>query len=73
MIRRIFTCLLLLCSSACLFAQDKETDFTSVVSGIITDNNGKPLSHVNVMADSTNISVVTNDDGFFTLKTPEQP
>ena len=73
MIRRIFTCLLLLCSSACLFAQDKETDFTSVVSGIVTDTHGVPLSHVNVMADSTNISVVTNDDGFFTLKTPEQP
>ena len=73
MIKNIITCLLLLSGCVCLYGQNSGMDVGCVVSGVITDNEGKPLSHVKVMADSTNISVVTNDDGFFTLKTPEQP
>ena len=73
MIKKIITCLLLLSGCVCLYGQNSGMDVGCVVSGVITDSNGKPLSHVNVMADSTNIAVVTNDDGFFTLKTPEQP
>ncbi len=64
--------LLLLTGCTFLYGQNEE-EMTSVVSGTVVDTNGKPLAHVNVIADSTNIAVVTNDDGFFTLKTPEQP
>ncbi len=73
MIKKIITCLLLLSGCVYLYGQNSGIDVGCVVSGVITDSNGKPLSHVNVMADSTNIAVVTNDDGYFTLKTPEQP
>ncbi len=73
MLKKITFCLLLLSGWSWLYGQETGMTVGSVVSGVVTDSNGKPLSHVNVMADSTNISVVTNDDGFFTLKTPEQP
>ena len=45
----------------------------TVVSGKVTDTDGQPLARVSVMVEGTEIHTVTNDDGMFTLKTPQQP
>lgn len=48
-------------------------DAQVVVSGIVTDFRGHPLSQVNVSADGKEIHTVTNEDGFFSLKIHEKP
>ena len=45
----------------------------TVVSGKVTDTDGQPLARVSVMVEGTEVHTVTNDDGMFTLKTPQQP
>ena len=49
------------------------TKSQTVVSGKVTDTDGQPLARVSVMVEGTEIHTVTNDDGMFTLKTPQQP
>ena len=45
-----------------------------VVSGTVTDEQtGKPVAQASVTAPSQGVSVVTNDDGYFTLKAEELP
>ena len=54
---------LLLCAVTELQAQK------ITVSGIVVDDKtGQEIAHANVAVSGTNIAVVTNDDGFFTLK-----
>ena len=46
----------------------------TTVSGVVKDvQSGRPLAHVNISAEGTEVHTVTNDDGRFTLKTPHQP
>lgn len=45
----------------------------AVVSGTVTDESGKPLAQASIVVKGTHVSVVTNDDGFFTLKVDELP
>ena len=46
----------------------------TIISGEVTDGNtGRPLAHVSVAADGTEVHTVTNEDGVFTLKVPHQP
>lgn len=46
----------------------------TVVSGVVKDSKtGRPLPHVSVMAEGEDVHTVTNDDGFFTLKTSRLP
>lgn len=43
------------------------------ISGVVTDERtGSKIAHANVMASDGSVSVITNDDGFFTLKTDER-
>lgn len=45
-----------------------------VVSGTVCDEQtGRPIPQANIAVDETGLSVVTNDDGFFTLKADEEP
>ncbi len=44
------------------------------VSGVVTDRqNGRPLAHVSITAEGTDVHTVTNDDGRFTLKVTSCP
>jgi len=46
----------------------------TVVSGVVTDRKtGRPLPHVSVLAEGGEIHTVTNEDGFFTLKSARLP
>ena len=46
----------------------------SVVSGMVTDRQtGRPLSHVSIAAEGSDVHTVSNDDGRFTLKVPQLP
>ena len=45
----------------------------SVVSGVVSDaRTGRPVAQATVSAGESSLSVVTNDDGIFTLKTDER-
>ena len=55
--------LLLICSSAVVFAQQ-----TGIVEGkVINEENGKPLAGVNVIVQNTNKGATTNANGAFTI------
>ena len=49
------------------------TSQKAVVSGTVTDQSGQPLAQASIVVKGTHVSVVTNDDGFFTLKVDELP
>lgn len=54
-------------------AQDiEQTDKRYSVSGVVTDQRGKQLPYVNVNVSGERVSTVTNEDGFFTIKTMRQ-
>lgn len=63
----IFLCLLIVCPLSTVKAED------IVVSGIVKDkSNKKKLSAVSLTVPEANIGTVSNADGSFTLKIPEQ-
>ena len=65
--RRLFTTLTMLMTLMLANAQ-------TVVSGVVTDRQtGRPLPHVSITAEGTDVHTVTNDDGVFTLKVPQRP
>ena len=46
----------------------------TVVSGVVTDRKtGQPLPHVSVLVEGEDVHTVTNEDGYFTLKTAHRP
>lgn len=46
----------------------------AVLSGVVTDEkSGERIAQASVSVSGTDVRVVTNDDGFFTLKTDRQP
>ena len=65
--------LLLMLFSVTTGAQDiEQVDKKFAVSGVVTDQRGKRLPYVNVNVSGERVSTVTNDDGFFTIKTVRQ-
>ena len=65
--------LLLMFFSVTTGAQDiEQTDKRYSVSGVVTDQRGKQLPYVNVNVSGERVSTVTNEDGFFTIKTTRQ-
>ena len=64
---RLWITLLLMLATLAVQAQQ-------VVSGVVKDRQtGKPLSHVSISAEGTDVHTVTNDDGYFTLKVAQRP
>ncbi len=64
---------LLLLSAVWLWAVCSASAQT-VISGTVTDRQtGQPLSRVSVTAEGTDVHTVTNDDGWFVLKTTRRP
>ena len=52
-----------------LCAQTTDQQAVDVVSGTVVDERtGRPIAQATVSVDGTSIAVVTNDDGYFTLK-----
>ncbi len=65
--KRLLTTTTLLLAALFVCAQTK-------INGVVKDRKtGRPLAHVNVSAEGTDAHTVTNDDGRFLLKTPQQP
>lgn len=68
--QRYCVLLLLMLFTAAADAQDiGQRDKRFAVSGVVTDQRGKRLPYVNVRVSGERVSTVTNDDGFFTIKT----
>lgn len=61
----LFLCFAVLMSAAAAFAQDKE------ISGTVYDSSGEGLAGVGVMVKGTTVGTMTDLDGSFTLKVPE--
>ena len=61
----LFLCFAVLMSGAAVFAQDKE------ISGTVTDSRGDGLAGVGVMVKGTTTGTMTDLDGTFSLKVPE--
>lgn len=65
--------LLLMFFTVATGAQDiEQMDKKYSVSGVVTDQRGKQLPYVNVNVSGERVSTVTNEDGFFTIKTMRQ-
>ena len=64
-----------LLSAMGISAQELPADAARVVvSGVVTDvSTGRPVPQATIAAVGTHVSVVTNDDGFFTLKASALP
>lgn len=65
----IFCCLLLYHTPA-TFAQQNREATIPIKGRVIDDDSGKPLEYASVTINNTNISTVTNQDGFFSLRIP---
>ncbi len=52
------------------FAQQNREPTIPVKGRIIADDSGKPLEYASITINNTNISTVTNQDGFFSLRIP---
>lgn len=62
----IYVFVFTLCFSNSLYAQSKTT-----ISGTVKDENGRPISYVNVFLLNTSEGVMSGDDGFFNFKTSQ--
>ena len=57
-----------------LLAAVLDVSAQTVVSGVVTDRKtGHPLSHVSILVEGEDVHTVTNEDGYFTLKTARRP
>ena len=52
------------------FAQQGRENTIPIKGRVIADDSGKPLEYATVTINNTNISTVTNQDGFFSLRIP---
>ena len=52
------------------FAQQNREVTIPIKGRIIADDSGKPLEYASITINNTNISTVTNQDGFFSLRIP---
>ena len=66
--QQLVTFILLLAVSIGMRAQN------AVLSGTVSsDRTGERIAHATIVAEGLGVAVVTNDDGYFTLKTESQP
>ena len=64
----------LLFSAVSVSAQEAAEAARVVVSGVVTDaSTGRPVPQATIAVAGTHVSVVSNDDGFFTLKAAAMP
>ena len=64
----------LLFSVVSVSAQETAEVARVVVSGVVTDaSTGRPVPQATIAVAGTHVSVVSNDDGFFTLKAAAMP
>lgn len=64
----------LLFSAVSVSAQEAAETARVVVSGVVTDaSTGRPVPQATIAVAGTHVSVVSNDDGFFTLKAAAMP
>ena len=61
---------ILLCNTSASIAQERAENTVSVKGRVIDDDSGKPLEYASITINSTNISTVSNKEGFFTLRIP---
>ena len=77
--KRVFFIAIALFAAICAEAQSQEQKIAEdsekiVLSGTVRDErSGAAIAQANVSATGTSVSVVTNEDGFFTLKTDRLP
>ncbi|MCI6549851.1 MAG: SusC/RagA family TonB-linked outer membrane protein [Prevotella sp.] len=46
---------------------------TRMVTGVVTDDTGEPLPGVSICIDDSKVCTITDAEGFYTLKVPENP
>ena len=63
-------CSLLLYHTPSTFSQQNREATIPVRGRVIGDDSGKPLEYASVTINNTNISTVTNQDGYFSLRVP---
>lgn len=66
----IVACFLLLYQTHIVFAQQVSESTIPIKGRVIADDSGSPLEYASVTISNTNISTVTNQDGFFSLRIP---
>ena len=66
----IVACFLLLYQTHIVFAQQVTESTIPIKGRVIADDSGSPLEYASVTISNTNISTVTNQDGFFSLRIP---
>lgn len=66
----LFVLFYLLCHGPTSFAQQSRENSIPIKGRVIADDSGKPLEYATVTINNTNISTVTNQDGFFSLRIP---
>ena len=63
-----------LCITMLLMLASLAIQAQQVISGVVKDRQtGKPLSHVSISAEGTDVHTVSNDDGYFALKVAKRP
>lgn len=66
----LIACFFLLIQNQMVFAQQIPEATISIKGKVIADDSGGPLEYASVTINNTNISTVTNHDGFFSLRIP---
>lgn len=66
----LIACSLVLYQTQVAFAQQTIEATIAINGRVIADDSGKPLEYASVTINNTNISTVTNQDGFFSLRIP---
>ncbi len=61
---------ILLCNTSTSVAQERAENTVSIKGRVIDDDSGKPLEYASININNTNISTVSNKEGFFTLRIP---
>lgn len=61
---------ILLCNTSTSVAQERAENTVSIKGRVIDDDSGKPLEYASITINNTNISTVSNKEGFFTLRIP---
>ena len=61
---------ILLCNTSTSVAQERAENTVSIKVRVIDDDSGKPLEYASININNTNISTVSNKEGFFTLRIP---
>lgn len=66
----VVACSFLLYQTQVVYAQQVAEVTIPVKGRVISDDSGKPLEYASVTINNTNVSTVTNQDGYFSLRVP---